>query len=120
MNELFFILTLLFFKHFIVDFVLQTSKQVAEKGTYGAPGGIEHSGQHAIATFLILFWFLGWPVAIILGIIDGLLHYHIDWAKMNIGKKYNYTPEDRGYWFLIGLDQFAHSVTYLWIGWIIS
>lgn len=120
MNELFTILTLLFFKHFIVDFVLQTSKQVEEKGIYGAPGGIEHSLQHAIATFFILFFFIAWPIAVILAVIDGLVHYHIDWAKMNVGKKYKYTPEDRGFWFLIGLDQFAHTATYLWICWILT
>lgn len=119
MTELFLILTLLFFKHLIIDFVLQTQKQVDEKGIYGAPGGIEHSGQHAVATFLVFFWFVGWPIAVVLAVIDGLLHYHIDWAKMKYGKKKNYTPADRGFWFLIGLDQFAHSLTYLWLVWIL-
>lgn len=119
MDEVFILLFLLFLKHFVVDFILQTSEQVAEKGTYGAAGGIEHSGQHALATFLILFFFISWPWAVILAVIDGVVHYHVDWAKMNIGKRYNYTPADRGFWFWIGADQFAHALTYLWIGWVL-
>ena len=38
------------FKHFIFDYVLQTPFQFRNKGTYGHPGGILHSGLQAIGT----------------------------------------------------------------------
>jgi hypothetical protein len=41
-------LTLLQIKHFICDFVLQTSRHVQFKGIYGHPAGVEHSAIHAI------------------------------------------------------------------------
>jgi hypothetical protein len=40
------ILTLLFIKHFLADFVWQTDTMVIEKGKYGYLGGLQHSGLH--------------------------------------------------------------------------
>ena len=120
MNEIFLLLVLLFVKHFVVDFIFQTHKQVIEKGIYGAQGGIEHSGQHAIATFFILLLFISWPGAVILATIDGLLHYHIDWTKININKRKNLTTNDKEFWVWLGADQLAHTLTYLWICWILT
>lgn len=120
MNEIFVILTLLFIKHFIVDFHLQTDTMVKEKGTYGARGGLIHSGQQGLGTFVVLVLIIGMPLALLLAIVDFLIHYHIDWAKMNIGKHYGYTVADKAFWFWLGMDQLAHSLTYVWIGWVIS
>ena len=56
---------------------------------------------------------LDMPFALMLSILDFSLHYHIDWARMYINKRYNYTPSDKGFWFWLGLDQLLHQLTYI-------
>lgn len=108
------ILLCLFTKHFIVDFPLQTPFQWMNKGTYGHPGGLLHSGLHGIATILIFLFFTTAPLAIFLGFLDAIIHYHIDYAKMNLNRikewKCDKNPE---FWTLLGLDQYLHALTYL-------
>lgn len=112
------LLSLLFFKHFIADFVLQFDYMVREKGTYGAAGGIHHSLVHASFTFLILVLFCSNAFYIILlPLVDFVAHYHIDWAKMNLSK--GLTPKDNKFWFWIGVDQLLHYLTYLGIAFIV-
>lgn len=109
------LLTLLFVKHFIVDFPLQKPYQWMNKGTYGHPGGILHSGLQGLFTFTILLFFVNIEYAFILGMTDAVVHYHVDWAKMNLNKKLGYTPNDEKFWWLLGLDQLLHAFTYIWI-----
>jgi len=112
---IFFILQL---KHFIADFILQTDRMVVEKGIYGARYGIYHSLIQSAGTFLAFAW-MHPALGIITAFADFLAHYHIDWAKININKKYNYTPADHKFWFWLGLDQLAHQLTYiLLVGWV--
>jgi hypothetical protein len=108
-------LTLLFIKHFIVDFLLQNPYQWQNKGTYGHPGGLLHAGLHGVATLLILVFFTEIELALFLAMTDAIIHYHIDWAKMNLNKKFGYTPADEKFWWLLGLDQLLHSLTYILI-----
>lgn len=114
-------LLILFFlqiKHFLADFVWQSDRMVQEKGTYGARYGVYHSGIHALGTFVI-FTMLHPALGIFAAVVDFILHYHIDWAKININKKYNYTPKDHQFWFWLGLDQLAHQITYIiLVGWV--
>jgi hypothetical protein len=113
MNELL-ILALLFSKHFIIDFPLQTPYQWMNKGTYGHPGGLLHSGLHALGTLLILLFFINPPLAVLLALADGAIHYHIDWAKVNINRHYNWTAQHNpAFWTLLGLDQYLHAMTYI-------
>lgn len=97
------------FKHFLVDFPLQSYKMVMEKGSYGKIGGIQHASLHGFATFAIMLAFT--PYAWIFGLIDFVIHYHVDWAKMNLSRQY--TPADQKFWFWLGLDQMAHYFTYI-------
>lgn len=107
---------LLFTKHFIIDFPLQPKYQYSNKGTYGHPGGLLHSGLHALGTLLVLFWFVNPVTALVLALVDGVLHYHIDWAKVNLNAKLGYGPTTHEeFWWLLGLDQYLHSVTYVFI-----
>lgn len=108
------ILFLLFTKHFIVDFPLQKPYQWQNKGTYGHPGGLLHSGLHGWATYIILLFFVTWPTALIAGLADMFVHYHIDWAKMNLNKRMGWRADQHEeFWTLLGLDQYAHAVTYI-------
>jgi len=105
-------------KHFLADFVWQTNQMIADKGVYGAKHGIYHSLIHSAGTFVAFVW-IHPVIGIATAIVDFIVHYHIDWAKININKKYNYTPQDSNFWFWLGLDQCAHQITYiLLVGWI--
>ncbi len=107
------LILLLFTKHCIVDFPLQVPYHYQNKGTYGHPGGIQHALLHGVGTALV-FLLVSWPAAIILGLIDAVLHYHIDWAKMNLNSKLGYGPTTHEqFWWLLGLDQYLHAVTYI-------
>lgn len=110
-NELI-LITLLFTKHFIVDFPLQPRYMYSNKGIYGHPGGVLHSWLHGICTWVIFAFFT--PHAILLALADQLIHYHIDWAKMNINKKLGWGPTTHEqFWWLTGLDQYLHALTYI-------
>jgi hypothetical protein len=45
---------------------------------------------------------------------EGVIHYHIDWAKSNLNKIMHLrVTEDNRYWFWFGFDQFLHHMTYI-------
>lgn len=115
-DSIYLILILLFFKHWIIDFLFQTNEQVAQKGIYGKWKGIEHSLQHGLGTALVLFFFLAYiEDVIILAVVDMVLHYHIDWLKMKINKWKSLDITMPEFWFWLGADQFAHQLTYIFI-----
>lgn len=112
-QTIFGVLVLLMFKHWLADFLLQTPNMLQGKGTYGNPYGILHSFTHGALTALV-FMAVGIgtvPTAISLGVYDMLIHYHIDWAKMQIQTE----PNSPKYWALFGLDQMLHHMTYVGI-----
>jgi hypothetical protein len=91
-DSIFILLGLLFVKHWYIDFINQSMEEVVGKGIYGNAHGLMHSIKHGFATFLIFALFTqDFAYSVIIGVIDFVLHYHIDWAKININKKYNYT-----------------------------
>jgi hypothetical protein len=119
-DSIFILLALLFIKHWYIDFVNQSNEEVAGKGIYGNAAGLMHSIKHGFATFLIMWLFIAEPMlAVVIGFIDFVLHYHIDWAKMNINKRWNYTIDKPAFWAWLGADQLAHSLTYLGLVWLI-
>ena len=115
MNTTAFILLALFgVKHFIADFLLQFPYMLGQKGTYGADGGIHHAAVHATFTFLILVFFAhSANDVIMLALADGVIHYHIDWAKQQLNK--GMSPADRMFWVWMGADQGLHYLTYIGI-----
>ncbi len=113
MNEILILVLLLFTKHFIVDFPLQHRYQYSNKGTYGHPGGILHAVLHSVGTYLFFVWFAP-MAAVYLALIDGVIHYHVDWAKMKLNAKLGYGPTTHEqFWWLLGFDQWLHAVTYV-------
>lgn len=109
------ILLLLFLftiKHFIVDFVLQTQEEVEHKGTYLDWRGVKHSVKHGLGTLFVL-WAAGagYELSWLYGALDFIIHYHIDWAKMNMSR--NLTPADSAFWAWLGFDQALHYLTYI-------
>jgi len=110
--EILLLLTLFVVKHFIVDFVLQTQEEIEHKGTYLDYRGVTHSVKHGLGTLIIL-WAVGasFELSCLYGALDLLIHYHIDWAKMNMSR--NLTPQDRAFWTWLGFDQALHHLTYI-------
>ena len=118
-EQLLFVLALLFVKHWYVDFVNQSMEEVASKGNYGELIGIGHSIKHGIGTFLVFYVTdITLGMCFVLGFIDFIIHYHIDWLKININRKHNYTASDPKFWQWLGADQLAHSITYLYLVWL--
>lgn len=116
--DVFYILILLFLKHWYVDFVIQTMQEVNEKGIYFKLHGIKHSFKQGIGTAIALAIMHVDPLlGALLAMLDFVLHYHIDWAKMKLNKYFNLTNNDPLYWNLLGLDQLLHCLTYLFIAW---
>jgi hypothetical protein len=105
---------ILLVKHLVFDYFLQTAYQVQKKGIYGHPGGILHSGLHALGTTSVFLWIppsLSLGAAIIVG--EFLVHYHLDWAKEQIVRRMKWTPQQVFFWWALGIDQFLHNLTYL-------
>ena len=107
------ILILFQIKHWYIDFVNQSEVEVQHKGIYFDWLGMKHSVKQGVATAIILMFFIySFEVAIILGFIDFVLHYHIDYIKMHYGNRDIKTP---AFWAQLGADQMAHQLTYLGI-----
>ena len=118
-DSIFILLALLFVKHWYIDFVNQSMEEVTGKGIYGNAYGIMHSIKHGLGTFAVFWLFIGEiQFSLLIGFIDFVLHYHIDWLKININKRYNYTTENPKFWAWLGADQLAHSLTYLGLVWL--
>lgn len=116
------LLVLLQIKHWYIDFVNQSMEEVHSKGIYGDAAGIEHSAKQGIGTMLAILCVTGIDYiafAGVLAFIDFVLHYHIDWAKINLNKKKNYTVKDSQFWMWLGFDQMLHQLTYLFIIWMV-
>lgn len=102
-------------KHYWADFVIQTYQQTVRKGIYRDLVGISHSVDHVCGTLvaLLIFNFIhplsAWTI-IILSIVEGILHYHIDWIKVRYGCKDITRPM---FWNQFGQDQLAHQITYI-------
>jgi hypothetical protein len=102
-------------KHTIGDYILQSPYQFKNKGIYGHPGGILHSALHAILTLPVFLILPPATLILALAIIVGefVIHYHIDWSKEKLNKRYELTQCNERYWYLFGFDQLAHSITYV-------
>jgi len=101
-------------KHFVCDFVLQTAYQYRNKGTYGHPGGLLHAGLHTAGSLpAILALQAAGGVAAIILVAEFFLHYHIDWSKEQINKRYALNFNNNAYWSVFGADQLLHQMTYV-------
>jgi hypothetical protein len=109
------LLLLLQIKHWYADFKIQTYMQTVKKGIWLNPVGVSHSLDHTAASLTALLiggvflslnpWTIIWVC-----LLEGTLHYIIDFVKVKYGCKDNTKPQ---FWNQFGLDQLAHQVTYL-------
>ena len=108
------LLLLLQAKHLLADYVLQSDYILANRRRYGHPGGLLHAAIH-MAGSTLAFLPLGGSASAVAAIIliEGLAHYHIDWAKDSYAHLRGLTAQDGAFWRAIGIDQFLHQITYL-------
>jgi hypothetical protein len=119
--EILILLMLLQVKHFYADFVLQTYMQTVKKGVWLDPVGISHTTDHIWCTLVVLLLFslfvpISGAVIIIIALIEGVIHYLVDYNKVKYGSKDNTKPI---FWTQFGLDQLAHQATYIAMAWYI-
>jgi hypothetical protein len=102
-------------KHWLCDFVLQTSHQIATKGQYGSLGGISHALTHGAGTAVVLILFaisgVGLYEIAFLATLDVVFHYHIDWFKQRMTR--GMTTAYPKFWIWLGFDQLLHTLTYI-------
>jgi hypothetical protein len=109
------LLALLQVKHVLADFVFQSAYIIGNRWIYGHPGGLLHVGVHAAGS-LAAFAIIGLPALAVLAVLligEALVHYHIDWTKDNVVRRYALTPKDAKFWYATGIDQGLHQATYL-------
>ncbi|HEY7979218.1 MAG TPA: DUF3307 domain-containing protein [Rhizomicrobium sp.] len=101
-------------KHFLCDFVLQTSHQVRTKGIYLHTGGITHAGLHMLGSLpaVLILTHAPWLVTGLL-LAEFVIHYHTDWAKSKVDGYLRLNDTNSLYWTIFGSDQLIHQLTYL-------
>jgi hypothetical protein len=121
MEKLLILLALFQVKHWYIDFVNQTNEEVQHKGIFLDWRGVKHIFKQGLGTLAVFFLWLGvqglplgpyMPYVFALSAIDFILHYLIDWTKMNYGNRDIMTPQ---FWNHLGMDQMAHQLTYIGI-----
>lgn len=101
-------------KHLFVDFYIQPPYMFMNKGDLSHAGGYAHAGLHGLGTFLV-FSIFGIKVAIVVAILDFICHYAIDYWKVNVTRKNGWTPDTPRFWHMLGVDQFLHQLTYIFL-----
>ena len=103
-------------KHAVADLWIQSSRKPGDKCDFKDPKGYLHAMDHAIGTFLVV-WGLTFDIrdAIVVALVDFVLHYWIDFFKSLTVKKFKLTTEHTKFWALQACDQILHYATYLGI-----
>ena len=122
-DPIFLMLVLLFLfqiKHMFADFYLQTPRMLRARGVYLHWGRLQHAGVHGVGSLLAMVG-VGVPIglALLMSVIDWIVHFHIDWAKGRWSDHKGFGPDQAGYWRGFGVDQLAHQATYLVMVWIV-
>jgi hypothetical protein len=97
-------------------------EEVHSKGIYGDGPGIAHSAKQGFGTLMCVLAVVGQEYlldAVFISLVDFIIHYHVDWAKININKRKNYTVETPQFWAWLGFDQLLHQLTYIFIIWAV-
>jgi Protein of unknown function (DUF3307) len=106
-------------KHIICDGPLQTLQMVSDKSFYGKPLGVLHATIHIVGTAAVLL-IAGVPASMLMGlaVLDGVLHYHIDFIKENVVKWQKWKTADGPFWWALTTDQALHHMTYVALVWL--
>lgn len=116
-------LLLLTAKHFLADAILQTPYQYLNKGNWKHFGGYLHAGIHGLFTLIISLFFVPVDIAVLISLLDTIIHYVVDWLKINATAKYTWSGINKErecleiysnwYFYALILDQCLHFATYI-------
>lgn len=114
MTELFVLLVVFQFKHFICDYLLQTEYML---GKFKRKGWIKplslHCGVHALVTSAVAFqWTQNILLATLLGLLDFTVHFIIDRVKASPDLLGRFKVTQKEFWWSLGLDQALHHLTH--------
>ena len=101
---------LLLVKHAIADLWLQS--RFNNKPKYGEKEQL-HSLDHAVLTAGVTLIFAGLYWALIIAVVDFVLHSIIDYAKRIYTLRTNLNTNQNKFWKVQALDQIAHFSCYL-------
>ncbi|MFY0656337.1 MAG: DUF3307 domain-containing protein [Neptunomonas phycophila] len=112
--EIFLLLVIYQFKHFICDYLLQNEYML---GKFKQTGWIQpltaHCMVHVAATLLIASFFTDSVGLIIaLGAFDFVTHFAMDRVKASPNMLGRFKPEQKEFWWALGLDQMWHHLTH--------
>lgn len=103
-------------KHFLGDFVFQNAYILNNRRIWGHPGGILHVAIHAALTLpILLVAAVPAPLLVALVLGEALFHYHVDFVKDRWIHNAGWTVTDKQFWWLTGIDQALHQLSYLLI-----
>lgn len=119
-DQIFYLLIIFQFKHFLADFPLQRSymlKKVSANWDFVIPLAT-HCFVHAILTLVILavysLWSLWWLV-----LLDFVVHFIMDRIKAGPNYLGRFSDKSKAsYWNSFGLDQMVHHLTHFYIIWV--
>jgi hypothetical protein len=111
------LLAMLQIKHAICDGPLQTLRMVQEKGIYGRPWGLVHSGLHGLGRLIVFLIFgLGFLPALLLSVAEMVVHYQIDFVKESLVRRHHWKQDNAFFWWALMGDQLLHHLTYIALG----
>ena len=107
------LLLALMIKHAVADLFVQSFRAPGNKATLLSKSNLLHSGDHAILTFAVIVAF-GYTIqtAILMAVLDLVLHYTIDGSKTRFIKRKGWKRSRKKFWRLQALDQALHYITY--------
>ena len=105
-------------KHFLADWKLQSNEMSNGKRLKGWDGVeylSKHSFVHSALTFTILVCAGFLWLAIVIALIEFVLHFSIDYCKIIVEKRHQIQFKSRKFWMLLTVDQGLHFLCYLGI-----
>lgn len=99
-------------KHVIVDLGLQSYLTGQTKYPYFSNGHV-HYVQHGVTTAGVSVFFLPFELALLVGVFDYLIHWHIDFGKHRFNTYFGIVARTNAWWWTNVVDQILHFSTYL-------
>jgi hypothetical protein len=101
-------------KHFVADYLLQPDWVLSAKGNIWRIGGYVHAGVHALGS-IPAFLIAGLDVTdiAVLAVAEFVIHYLLDFIKVDLSTRSKSGPDTAIYWALHGADQLMHQLTYV-------
>jgi hypothetical protein len=100
-------------KHYVADYLMQPKWVLFAKGDMRRAGGYVHAGIHAVASIpAYLIAGLGLTDVAVLCVAEFIIHYVVDFIKVDLSARYKSGPDTTIYWALHGGDQLLHQLTY--------